>query len=126
MLEVGGPLALTWWLGAGFRDGTHAPCLAGLQPGQARGLLPEERGERAAGQAAETEAAERRRLPPGLPGARRPGPGPRGQGSPAPSQRPPALLLAPPWDPFPQGPDLAPAVRPHSPPPLPDRAEVFL
>lgn len=66
----------------------------GLQPGQARGLLPEERGERAARQAAETEAAERRHLPPRLARARRPGQGPRRQGSPQTSQRPPATLLA--------------------------------
>lgn len=67
----------------------------GVQPGQARGLFPEERGERASGQAAETEAAQRRHLPPRFPCARCPRQGPSHQGSPPPSQWPPAPLLAP-------------------------------
>lgn len=67
----------------------------GVQPGQARRLLSEERGERATGQAAETEAAERCHLPPSLSCARCPRPGPCRQGSPPPSQRSLAPLLAP-------------------------------
>lgn len=143
---MGGGSGIGSKLGSGSRGlagggGALTPSFPpGLQPGQARGLLPEERGERAARQAAETEAAERRHLPPRLPRASRPWQGPRRQGSPQTSQRPPAALLAPAtetspspigavtWEPrnrlqpHPQGLPFPPL----PPTPLPDRAEVFL
>lgn len=92
----------------------------GVQPRQARGLLPEERGERAAGQAQEAEAAKRRHLPPGLPGPRRPRPGPRRQGRPAENQRAPAALLAPATGtPIPPGAVIRPGGPRAAPPPAP-------
>lgn len=79
----------------GWPVGLSLSFLPGIQPGQTRGFLPEERGERASGQAAEAEAAERSHIPPRLPRARRPGPRSRRQGSPPTSQRSSAPFLAP-------------------------------